>query len=150
MGDLTKNLSRSEFACKCNNPKCNRTPVDFDLPHMIQDCADHFERQQRDNPRFVRIVIHINSGYRCLQHDRDIKGDDYDPRAKPSEHLFGSAADHWMEYVYTHGVRSKVSDDSIADYYELAYPGLHGIGRYDGRTHIDTARDHPARWDNRP
>ena len=149
-GDLTKNLSRHEFACHCHYPECDRTPVDVDLPRVIQACGDHFARSERlANPMFDRVAIHINSGYRCLKHDRDIKGTDYDPSARPSEHLCGAAADHWMEYVYSDWTRIKISDDAIADFYELEHSGRYGIGRYNGRTHIDTARAHAARWDNR-
>lgn len=142
MGDLTKNLSRSEFECKCNYPECTRTPVDFDLPRVIQDCANRFASEQRSNLTFVRMAVHINSGYRCSAHNADEGG------SATSAHLLGMAADFWMEYVYSGGVRSKVSDDSIADYLELTYPNEYGIGRYSGRTHIDT-RPVAARWDKR-
>jgi hypothetical protein len=150
MGDLTKNLSRSEFACPCDYPECNRVPIDFDLPPVIQDCVTHFEFHYRNIWRdFKRIAVHINSGYRCEQHDRDIKGDDFDSDAKLSEHIFGGAADHWFEVVYKDGTRDRVPDDDVADYYELTYPGRYGIGRYVGWTHIDTARNNVARWDKR-
>ena len=153
MGDLTKRLSRREFACKCG--KCDRTPVDIALPAALEDCADHF--LHASDPLLVkRVVIHINSGYRCADHDRQIKeeiakrkGRVYQPGSKLSEHLFGWAADFWMEYEYGDGTRAKVSDDAIADYLELMYPSEFGIGRYPGRTHFDVRQDGPARWDNR-
>lgn len=144
LGDLTKNLSRSEFACQCEYPECTRTPVDFGLPGIIQDCADNFAHHEKGrSPMFTRIAVHINSGYRCPRHNTDIG-------SKPdSTHVLGMAADHWMEYVYGDGTRKRVPDDEIADYYELRYPGELGIGRYENRTHVDNRPDGPARWDNR-
>jgi len=47
------------------------------------------------------------------------------------------------------GSRDKISDDEVADFLELEYPGVYGIGRYDTRTHADARPDGPARWDNR-
>lgn len=144
MGDLTKNLSRAEFACQCEDPECHRTPVDFNLPGVIQDCADHFAHlEARRAPTFERVVIHVNSGYRCLEHNSAIGS------SGSSTHVLGMAADHWMEYAYHDRDRVRIPDDDIADYYELRYPDEYGIGRYDGRTHIDVRPDGPARWDNR-
>ena len=144
MGDLTKNLSRSEFECKCDYPECTRTPVDFDLPPVMQDCIDHFAHGERGRiPTFQRVACHINSGFRCAKHNTDEGG------AETSPHLLGMASDHWMEYVYSDRPRVKIHDDLVADYYELRYPDQYGIGRYVGRTHIDTRDDGPARWDNR-
>jgi hypothetical protein len=147
MGDLTKNLSRSEFACQCEYSDCDRTPVDFELPTIIQDCADHFAYLEKGHsPMFTRIAIHINSGYRCVKHNDDVTDGE-----GSGIHTLGMAADHWMEYVYADGTRRRVSDDDIAEYYERRYPDQYGIGRYPrndntGRTHFDTRDDNPARW----
>ena len=146
MGDLTKNLSRYEFKCKCAYPECTRTIVDFALPSVIQDAIDHFAHiEKQRSPVFSRVSCHVNSGHRCLKHDND------ETDGKSSHiHTFGMGGDIWMEYVYSDGRdRKKVSDDDIADYFEIRYPDEYGIGRYNGRTHIDTRPDGPARWDNR-
>lgn len=144
MGDLTKNLSRGEFSCKCNYVECVRTPVDIDLAAAIQDCADHFAYEEnKRNLMFMRVAVHVNSGYRCKKHNKDEGG------SPTSTHTLGLAADHWMEYVYGDGTRTKVPDDAIADYYELRYPDVYGIVRYVGRTHFDVRQDGPVRSDNR-
>lgn len=160
MGDLTDNLSRSEFACKCDRPECNRTPVDFHLVTGLQDCVDYFMEQSilsSDlNGKVERVAIHINSGYRCLQYDAQLKNkkpEDFNG-IKKSEHVWGIAADFWLEYVMfergsdSQQKRIKIDDYKVATYLESRYIGRCGIGRYDGRTHFDV-RPTSARWDNR-
>ena len=150
MGDLTTNLSRSEFACRCVRPECNRTPVDFELVTAIQEMADHF-LQHSDESEVLRIAIHINSGYRCKAYDREMKlkhGLDFNEK-KVSEHVWGIAADHWFEYVYHDGTRERIDDDIVASRYTNLYVGRCGIGRYKGRTHLDFRSGPSARWDNR-
>jgi uncharacterized protein YcbK (DUF882 family) len=119
MGDLTKNLSRSEFACKCG---CGHDTVDFELVMVIQDCADHFGAS-----------VYINSGCRCPDHNKAEGG------SPGSWHVLGRAADFRVAGVHA---------DKVATYLELKYPTTFGIGRYDGRTHVDT-RKVAARWDKR-
>jgi uncharacterized protein YcbK (DUF882 family) len=146
MGDLTKNLSRQEFACPCG---CADTPVDFDLPNMIQDCIDHFAFQQKKvlydykGPQFQRVACTITSGYRCAEYNAAVDG-----ASKTSKHTLGMAADHRMELVYSDGTRKPIPDNDIADYYEHRYPDAFGIGRYSNRTHIDV-RKTATRWDTR-
>lgn len=140
MGDLTKNLSRHEFKCGCG--ECARTPVDMALPLAIQACSEHFfvEEYKRVGAKLERVAVHITSGYRCLKHNRDIGSHDY------SAHVFGMAADHWMEWVYHEGPRKRIPDELIADYYEVVYPNKYGVGRYSTWTHFDVRDDGPARW----
>lgn len=141
MGDLTRNLSRFEFDCPCG---CAETPVDFDLPTVIQDCIDHFALIAHGKHRnFERVACTITSGYRCADYNASISG-----ASKTSKHILGMAADHRMEYVFTDGTRKTVSNDDIAEYYLTRYPDKFGIGRYNGRTHLDT-RQSVARWDYR-
>lgn len=146
MGDLTKNLSRQEFACKCDYSDCTRTPVDAALPSALQDCVDHFAHlERRANPMFQRVAITITSGYRCDKHNHDVTDGN-----SSGIHTLGMAADFVMEYVYGDGTRKRVPDEDIADYLELRYPGEYGIGRYPreggGWTHFDCRCDGPARW----
>ncbi|MDH3375369.1 MAG: hypothetical protein OEQ39_00160 [Gammaproteobacteria bacterium] len=158
MGDLTANLSRSEFACKCDRPECNRTPVDFHLASGLQRCVDYFAEQAiLDGFEIERVACHINSGYRCLWYDAKLKGknpQDFNG-IKKSEHVWGIAADFWLEYVFIErdssnkNVRRKIDDNKIATYLEAQYIGAGGIGRYDGRTHFDVRPGPAARWDNR-
>jgi len=143
VGDLSKRLSRHEFACECG---CGFSTVDVKLIEYLEACADFFE----DNiDHCTRIVMHINSGCRCLSRDKQVKGKDYDPNKKPSEHLFGWASDFWMEAEFEDGQREKISDDLIADYLEASCPNRYGIGRYVNRTHFDVRVKGPARWDLR-
>jgi hypothetical protein len=41
-----------------------------------------------------------------------------------------------------------VTSDDVAEWLERVFPNKYGIGRYKGRTHIDTRRG-KARWDAR-
>ena len=148
MGDLTKNLSRSEFACPCVNPECTSTPVDYELVTAIQEMADYLDSQ--DILQHTRVAVHINSGHRCKTYDREMKlknNLDFNTK-KVSEHIWGIAADVWFEYVFDTERRHHIDDNIIADRWESMYIGRCGIGRYNGRTHIDFRNGPSARWDN--
>ena len=150
MGDLTANLSRSEFACKCILPECKHTPIDFELVTAIQGCHDWLE-QEPTGFWFERIAVHINSGYRCPAHDRAVQlkyKPDFNGKLT-SKHILGLASDHWFEYVMQDGTRRHIDDEIIAKYYESKFVGRCGIGRYDGRTHLDFRSGPSARWNNR-
>lgn len=129
MGDLTQNLSRSEFACKCG---CGFDTVDFDLPLVLQSTQRYF---QALNPR-RSIKIRINSGCRCEIHNTMVGG------ADNSQHVKARAADFYL-YDSNTGVRIPCSD--VADYLEDRYPDSKGIGRYHNWVHIDT-RTTKHRW----
>ena len=73
MGDLTKNFSKIEFACKCG---CGFDDINPELVFKLQEIRDHFE-----NP------IIISSGCRCEIHNKSQGG------APASAHLKGRAAD---------------------------------------------------------
>lgn len=112
-------FKREEFACKCG---CGFDAVDEELLGVLEDVRLEF-----DKPVF------INSGCRCPEHNKAEGG------SKLSQHTFGKAAD----------IRVKdVDADEVADYLEYTFPNSYGIGRYDGRTHIDV-RDGKVRWDER-
>lgn len=118
MGDILENFSRSEFACKCG---CGFDTVDIQLGEVLQDVREHFGR-----------MVKINSGCRCERHNLHEGG------SENSQHLYGRAADFEVKGVHA---------DVVADYLEKRWPNC-GIGRYVGRTHVDT-RGHAARWDFR-
>lgn len=118
MGDITENFNRAEFACKCG---CGFDTVDIKLGKVLQALRTHFGKP-----------VEVNSGCRCPEHNRRVGG------SPGSQHLFGRAAD-----VIVAGVHA----DVVADYLEARWPNC-GIGRYIGRTHVDT-RGTPARWDYR-
>lgn len=60
MGDLTRNFNKSEFACRCG---CGLDAIDPDLVDILQDSRDAVGRPYP-----------INSGCRCVKHNRDEGG----------------------------------------------------------------------------
>lgn len=73
MGDLTKNFSRSEFACRCG---CGFADVDPELVKGLQALRDLCSKP-----------ITITSGCRCKAHNKRVGG------VSKSQHLLGKAAD---------------------------------------------------------
>ncbi len=137
MGDITKNLSRSEFAC----PKSGIDTVDYELALVLQDCVDYFQQKNPDK----EISIHINSGNRSPEYNATIAG-----ASKTSKHTEYRAADFFL-YNKKTGIFSTaihINESDVADYLEHKYSEKFGIGRYVGRNHLDTRSD-PARWDKR-
>lgn len=118
MGDLSKNLSKREFACKCG---CGFDAVDKKLVNILQEACDKFGD-----------TIVITSGCRCVGHNRACGG------AVNSQHIFGIAADF---KVFKD--RKQVDPEIIADWLEMK-SGL-GVGRYKSWVHVDT-RGSDARW----
>lgn len=136
MGDLTRNLFRSEFACQCG---CGADTVDFALATILQRTVDDF---QLDLPLW-RLGIEITSGVRCRMHNKVVTG----KLDSKSQHVLFRAADFYL-YDKNVGKHKRVNADEVADYLERRFPQNYGVGRYDGRTHFDT-RTAKARWDNR-
>lgn len=74
MGDLSKNFSRSEFAC----PHCGEVEIDPLLVATLQrirDCAG---------------PVVVTSGYRCPVHNEAVGG------VNNSQHIYGRAADIYV------------------------------------------------------
>lgn len=117
MGDLSKDFSRHEFACKCG---CGFDTVDAETLQVLQDLRDWFKKP-----------ITINSGCRCSDYNTKIGG------SKRSQHMFGRAAD-----ISVYGI----DPAHIYAYLDKKYEGKYGIGKYNTFTHIDTRTDGPARW----
>jgi len=116
MGDLTKNFSRWEFACRCAE-KCGFDTIDFKVLEVLQRLRDHFESP-----------ITINSGCRCEAHNIRVHGD------SKSQHLKGRAVDFTIEYWDPY---------PIYQYLNKFWEG--GLGKYATFTHIDS-RSSRARW----
>lgn len=116
MNKISDNFSREEFACKCG---CGFNTVDVELVKVLEDIRKYFGKP-----------IHINSGCRCVTHNKAEGG------GPTSKHLQGIAADI---------VVKDINETIVADYLEALYPDKYGIGRYVGRTHIDV-REQKARW----
>ena len=73
MGDLSRNFSRHEFACKCG---CGEAEVSPFLIEVLQRLRD-----------ILGVPITVTSGRRCAKHNAAVGG------AKNSQHLQGLAAD---------------------------------------------------------
>lgn len=100
---LSKNFKSSEFDCHGKNC-CNKTLIDENLIAWLQKIREHFNAS-----------ININSGYRCVVHNKNIGG------ANGSHHTKGMAAD----------IRVKgVSPKEVAQYAESI--GIQRIGLYEG------------------
>lgn len=114
MGDLSENFNRSEFACKCG---CGSDTIDAELIRILQDVRDKFG------------PIKINSGVRCVEHNKNEGG------TKTSQHLKGRAADI---------VPLEASIPDVWNYINSNYPDT-GLGLYSSFIHVDS-RGHKARW----
>ena len=128
MGDLTANLSRHEFDCECG---CGFDTVDVELAYALQDVTDEFKRRYPMDD----VRLYISGPNRCVGHNRRVGG------SENSQHTLGRAADFYLTASYR-----PIPDDDVADYLEQKYPGKWGVGRYVGRTHLDTRTNGPARW----
>lgn len=138
MGSLTKNLSRSEFACIC---KCGFDTVDVELVKAIQDSADHFASTDD-----IDVRIDITGGNRCVEHNEKVQkqyNKNYVPYSSKSQHIFGRAADYKL---FNRLTGDQIDPERVSHYLGQRYPRKYGIGRYDNRTHLDTRTNGPARW----
>ena len=119
---------RSEYACKCG---CGFDAVDYELDDVMDNLRGYFNRP-----------IRINRGSSCVQHNDRVQlnyNENYVYGTSTSQHLYAKACDFVVEGVHA---------DLVADYLEAKYPKKYGIGRYNGRTHLDV-RATLARWDKR-
>ena len=93
MGDLSRNLSRHEFACRCG---CGYNTADTELVVVLQDVRDHFERP-----------VMPNSGTRCPRYNERVGG------APDSEHIRAKAMDFRV---------LGIPASRVADFLEEKYP----------------------------
>lgn len=110
MGDLSKNFSRFEFACRCG---CGFDDVDAKLVEALQKLRD-----------FLGRPLHINSGCRCKAHNKACGG------VPDSQHLKGRAADVTTKMLTPRELANIVEDNIL----EFANGG---IGVYPGFVHLD-------------
>lgn len=114
---VSKHYQSISFDCHCHFDTCKVTYLDTDLLDYLEKKSDLF-----------LAPIRIISGFRCVQHNRDVGG------KIGSIHLIGKAAD-----IQIHGYDMI----KIADQFEDSW----GLGRYPGRhfLHCDV-RGYKARW----
>lgn len=116
---MVTHFSRNEAACKCG---CGFAAMDRELLEVLEDLRSFLDRP-----------IIVTSWCRCEQYNRRVGG------APGSYHVKGMAADICPK---------DLDPDIAANYFETAYPGVYGIGRYDTWVHIDV-RPQMGRWDKR-
>lgn len=122
MGDLSKNFSRREFACRGKDCCGGSAPVHPELISGLQ--------QLRDN---VGVPLTISSGFRCRRHNAAVGG------ARQSQHTFGTAADVLVPSGWT---ATQLAD--LAETIDVFRDG--GIGIYPTWVHLDVRPNGPARW----
>jgi len=112
---LSPHFARSEFICPC----CQQVQVDPRLVDALESLRT-----------LVGRPIHINSGYRCVKHNKAVKGS---PR---SQHLSGHAADIWV---------ANMSGQAL---YEIAstLPEFTGLGVGANYLHVDVRFGPRSRW----
>jgi uncharacterized protein YcbK (DUF882 family) len=121
-------FERDEFACECG---CGFDVADSELLDVLEGLRHEFGKP-----------VIITGGNRCISHNEKVQkeaNENYKPFSSKSQHIFGKAVDFKIEDVH---------EDKVARYLENEYPNTYGIGRYNGRTHIDV-RKNKARWDKR-
>lgn len=141
MGDLTRNLSRSEFACQCG---CGFDTVDTELVDTLQEVVDHFILCDG-----VDVSITITGPNRCVNHNEKVQKRynlNYTPYSSLTQHMSARAVDFKL---FDRRTKLQIDPDRVSHHLEVKYPQCFGIGRYNNRTHLDTRTNGPARWDNR-
>ena len=118
---LAQNFLLSEFNCKCG--WCPTTAVDTRLIERLQQLRDKLNSLYD----FEAVII-INSGYRCPEHNRQVKG------SRHSQHMLGKAADIVVPKLEIEVVQTHADD--------LFY----GVGYYPTFTHVDVREGDNARW----
>ena len=126
MGDLSKDFSRWEFACKCG---CGLDDINPELVDVLQALRDWFKRR-----------ITVNSGCRCHVHNEAVQkraNSKYISNSSRSQHMRGTAADIAVDGI---------SAAEISRHLDVRYPAKYGIGSYNTFTHIDVKRGKARRW----
>lgn len=92
MGDMTKNFSRSEFACRC----CGKNNINSLVVEYCQRIRDA-----------IGQPIHIECGTRCAKHNAELSGS-----VPNSAHIIGLAAD-----IYAVGMNNRQLGEVIKQLY---------------------------------
>lgn len=122
---LSKNFHLNEFASKDGA----ETPCEVQV--NLKELALNLQVLRDD----LKKPIVINSGYRSLQHNRDIGSED------TSQHVLGKAAD-----IRVPGMAASEVYNRIEELIRAGKMKNGGLGRYQNFTHYDVRDDGPARW----
>jgi uncharacterized protein YcbK (DUF882 family) len=129
MGDLTKNISKSELFCHCK--KCNVRIQDHEpVIAIVQGACDYFAVVLG----VEKVRLEIPSPARCRDHNLAIGSND------ESQHIRCNAMDI---KIYANGIQ--IPPGTVYQYFNDIYPHSMGVGLYDTFTHIDS-REKRARW----
>ena len=140
MGDLTRNLSRHEFECRCG---CGFDTIDFKTVSILQEYADYLSKKHN-----TKVKIDVRGGNRCVEHNEFVQkkyNKNYIPYSSKSTHMNAGAADI-KYFIYIRGEWKQISPVEVNEYFDKKYPNSLGLGIYDNRNHIDR-RSTKARWD---
>lgn len=121
MGNLTKNFSRSEFACKGQQCCGHSAPINPDLVDALQLLRDR-----------IGTPLIINSGFRCIKHNTETP-----EAAHDSQHCLGLAADVALPIG--------VSIDTFLNLARSIY-AFSGIGIGISFLHLDIGRPQRIEW----
>jgi uncharacterized protein YcbK (DUF882 family) len=126
MGDLTKNISRSEMACNCG---CWFDSMDYSTLIIVQRTCDYFA----DKLGLDRVVCNIHSAARCFKYNRTpaVGSDDN------SQHPLARAIDFDIEGV---------APIEIYEHLNTLYGHKVSLGLYKTFVHIDTRTNGGKRW----
>lgn len=130
MGDLSKNLSRREVACKCG---CGYDTIDAETVAAFQETCDHFAKILG----VKKVVADIHSAARCLEWNRTPISLGGPGSNDNSQHPKGRAIDFSIRGV---------SPSDLYAYLVTRYPDRYGIGRYSWGVHLDTATGGSRSW----
>jgi len=124
MGDISRHFNRKDFDCKCG---CQMPPEVLSnvliLVKQLQALRDALD-----------WPIIVNSGYRCVAHNKAIGG------KANSQHLLGKAADIRAELLVPEDIR-----DTIEVFIDDGIMLQGGLGLYKTFVHYDI-RKKRARW----
>ncbi len=130
MGDLTKNFSRKEFACKCG---CGADNINLIFVQKLQKLREEYAKP-----------IIISSGVRCVAHNRELGTCSFDSN---SAHIKGLAVDIMIKSSDLYG------SDGDKERYQLLFfilkTGLMRVGVYVKFIHVDISYNNklfPALW----
>lgn len=110
---LSKHIHSNEVDCKCKDELCNWTIYS---PHLLE-LFEQLRAKLGDN------IIHINSGFRCINHNLDVGG------RRLSRHLAGLALDlkcpDWMKMSEFSSIAERGGFDTVIPYKKKRFIHVH-------------------------